>query len=66
MSATLFPKKTFKDALDTYYTAMATYQQQGVTNEEATRLAFRKRGRKPQELEQWDRSPFLAFAASVV
>jgi predicted helicase len=33
-------KKTLDQALATYYQAMATYQHQGVVNEEATRLAF--------------------------
>ena len=27
-------------AIDTYYAALATYQTQGVTHEQATRLAF--------------------------
>ncbi len=40
MTSSLFPKKTLASALDTYYAAMATYQSQDVTNEEATRLAF--------------------------
>jgi predicted helicase len=33
-------KKTLKQALDTYYQAMATYQQQGVAHEMAVRQAF--------------------------
>ncbi len=33
-------KTTQRKALDTYFAAAANYQQQGITHEQATRLAF--------------------------